>query len=413
MKLHQRHALTLALATCALGAQAQSGYTLSTLSRPSGYLYYTAATMDANGLVRGHGTKNGGGFISVCSGVLFDMLPGLCTGTSFKTNELSWLGTSSATQAARLGNQNFAAVAANDRGTIVGLTVASGKSIAYWYPFNREADTTASTWSVVWNSVLNRQGVPAIKRGTTVSTLPTPPLPDNTTPANYRITIDGLNNNDVVLVNLRSNNSVSPSVPYRYKDGAFTPVNTAPPEPEVHHIATAINDQGDVVGYSQSSQLTATGNMVISPVRWVNGVPEPLGGAELRGYVPSAINNNGQIILNKSETGTVGSAQYAGVWFNGRFTPISMGILGSRTAIATAQNNRGEVVGCSDAPFLWRNGQVIRIADMMNSSGLKLPAGATLSCPSAINDKGSILLSYIPKGGDFTNPTAIRLNAKP
>ena len=137
----------------------------------------------------------------------------------------------------------------------------------------------------------------------------------------------------------------------------------------------------------------------MAPVRWINGQAQDLGGPELIGYTPVAINKVGQILLHRIDTSGGNYRDQAAVWFNGILTRIDpdaplAGPPGHNSRIPTAINNRGDVVGCGGFPFLWRQGVISNLNDVLAANQLATPNGNALLCPSAINDQGVILVNY-------------------
>ena len=154
-------------------------------------------------------------------------------------------------------------------------------------------------------------------------------------------------------------------------------------------FATAINNRGDVVGYSS----TATGEM--HSFLWQNGTMTDLGGGTTS--LAYTVNNRGAIAGDADQVPTVwlrgtsvsldlppgaefGSALgindrgdvagYGGypsglsinratLWRNG--VPVDLGTLGGANSQAFGVNNRGQVVGVAETPtrsqaFLWQHG---------------------------------------------------------
>jgi hypothetical protein len=143
----------------------------------------------------------------------------------------------------------------------------------------------------------------------------------------------------------------------------------------------------------------------VMPIRWQGSAAAELGGHELRRFYPEAINNSGQVLLHRYNRGADQPRHAAAVWLNGALTPLippaDDGTQGKDQfgtpwgVIPVAMNNRGDVVGCGVFPFVWRDGVMHNLNQVLAASGVKTPNGNPLSCVSAINDQGVILANYV------------------
>jgi len=131
--------------------------------------------------------------------------------------------------------------------------------------------------------------------------------------------------------------------------------------------AAAINDRGDVVGYSETARGT------IEAFLWRDGRMRGLGDLQL-----SDINNHGWAVGSVPTEG--GTAYHAVLWRDG--VTQDLGTLGGRYSYAAAVNDRGQIVGVSQTAsggwhaYLWQHG-------VMRDLGLD---GAT-----DINDRGQVV----------------------
>ena len=150
-------------------------------------------------------------------------------------------------------------------------------------------------------------------------------------------------------------------------------------------VAFGINDQGEVVGYSGNC-LAAT-----HAVMWKNNtaiVLQDLGGT--RSNIAYVINNRGQI------AGKVRSADdthyVVALWQEDGTLTTHEPLPGDLDAFATGINTRGQVVGNDfDSNFNWSHGFIWKNGVMTDLNAL-IPADSNLSIISAsnINDRGQI-----------------------
>jgi len=138
----------------------------------------------------------------------------------------------------------------------------------------------------------------------------------------------------------------------------------------------------------------------------------------------TAINTPGQVLLQKVIPPAGNDKTAAALWFNGSTTAINT--LDGREVYPSAMNDSGAVVGCLvqrllyggvESAFIWKNGVMQSLDQVVSSRGVRLPAGTKLGCPMAINNSGSILTYYYTpsSSGNAASVarTWIRLNAKP
>jgi len=146
--------------------------------------------------------------------------------------------------------------------------------------------------------------------------------------------------------------------------------------------AVAINDRGDIVGYSRSTRHTPDGDFdSFRAVLWQDGKLIDLSPSEdATESKAAAINDKGDVLVNCGE-------YRAYLWSNGKFRNLGS-LPGYRDAIGLAINNKGQVAGiCTKAngaqkPFIWANGKM---------KALRMPPKCTLAWIVGMNDKGVIL----------------------
>jgi probable HAF family extracellular repeat protein len=165
---------------------------------------------------------------------------------------------------------------------------------------------------------------------------------------------------------------------------------TLPPHPsDAISFATAVNDKGDVVGYSGrcgplNDALTARHALL-----WQSGSTIDLGNlGGTANNVPFAINNRGQIVGYAYTAGNTTS--HAFLWQNGVMSDLGT-LPGDVSSLANGINDKGQIVGASCPAsgscrgFLWQNGS-------MTDLNLLVPPKSRLYVFYAddINDGGQI-----------------------
>jgi probable HAF family extracellular repeat protein len=150
--------------------------------------------------------------------------------------------------------------------------------------------------------------------------------------------------------------------------------------------ALGINNLGQVVGDSYTSSGADHAFLYSNGIMSDLGtLPAPLNVAS----VATAINDQGQIIGSSSNNNDNNYAQDAFIYSDGSMTDL--GTLGGSYSGATGINNSGEVVGISftsgdmtEEPFTYSSGGGMSVLNLPNS----LPSG---SVASGINDAGQIV----------------------
>jgi probable HAF family extracellular repeat protein len=145
-------------------------------------------------------------------------------------------------------------------------------------------------------------------------------------------------------------------------------------------VADAINERGQVVGWSSSAVDFGNDHAVL----WENGKITDLGAPPLGVSQATGINNRGEIV---GITQAFDALQQAALWANG--ATVELGRLPGATAShATEINERGQVVGLSGSPddlwehaVLWDRGEIIDLGT--------LPGGSRSSA-LAISESGAV-----------------------
>lgn len=157
--------------------------------------------------------------------------------------------------------------------------------------------------------------------------------------------------------------------------------------------AAAINDNGQVVGYSNNATTNEdlpNATVIMQAVMWENNKIKGLGFLAGGNYSQATdINNNGQAVgysnlySNIKEGGL--NNYHAFIWQGGVMKDL--GALGGENSKAMAINNNGYVVGCANTAggawraFLWFNN---KMTDLNNSPGAS-------SCAVKINNNNQII----------------------
>jgi probable HAF family extracellular repeat protein len=210
---------------------------------------------------------------------------------------------------------------------------------------------------------------------------------------------NGINNiGQVVGYTYSTTNQTGPYHAFMYTNGSmldFTSlgVSTGP----IGSLATAINDNGQVVGYSRDD----TG--ITEAFLYSNGIVQHLGksmqgqappGAPYAQSVAFGINNNGQVVGQAYSMITTKSDAF--MYSNG--TMVDLGATGSSDSNAEGINASGQVVGYMHVSgaahaFLYSNGTMVDLGVLGGSSFYQ-------SIASGINDSGNIVgQSTFPAGG--------------
>jgi hypothetical protein len=386
-------AITLAATMFASSANAQSSYAMTTLSAPSSSLGFVATGMDNTGKVVGfQQMRNGSIFASPGDiGTLFQC-PFGCP--AYTARAVTWPAGTATSAAATLGETYLAATHINERGSLLGFVVQeSTKKVTL------QASVTPTRPGNYRTLFMGRDSDYAAIGGPRSSIYPFVPyglLPNDTIyggqDAGWSFAlVDNLP--DVVLPAVIQNKVVSRVL--------VTP-------PYVTGRYTAMNSVGDAAG-----QVSTTENTGWVPAFWQAGNFSLMNMPAA--YEPLSMNNARQVLMQKPAPDG-----QASVWFNGTASAINGN---GKRVFASAMNSSGTVVGCTqnivanptradNTAFIWMNGVLQDLSQVLSSKGVKLPSGTRLGCPVAINDSGSIL-AYYYRTASTNTVTWVRFTAKP
>jgi probable HAF family extracellular repeat protein len=184
---------------------------------------------------------------------------------------------------------------------------------------------------------------------------------------------------------------------------AWSPKNeirALPPYPgDVDGAATAVNDDGDVVGISGTCDNAVGAATAAHALIWRRGQPILIPTFGGKGWnTPTDINNRGQVVGFADMPGDVVSGvltpfplPYGFIWSEAQETQKILPLPGDTYTIAYAINDQGQVVGQSfggpegSRAFIWQNGKTYDLNAL-------IPAGSPLYLVFAegINNRGEI-----------------------
>lgn len=187
-------------------------------------------------------------------------------------------------------------------------------------------------------------------------------------------------------------------VPFLWRDGHMSALPTVGGN---NGQATAINNRGEVVGYSETANTdpTCPPAPAVSPILWEKGQahPLPLVGTDTDG-VADGLNDLGQAV---GYSGSCFAAKHAVMWQNGTAFPLpDLGI--GRSNRAFAINNLGQIVGrvrsADGATFvaaLWQPDGTLTILG-------HLP-GDVAAFATGINNLGQVVGNNVDSGNNWSH----------
>jgi probable HAF family extracellular repeat protein len=196
----------------------------------------------------------------------------------------------------------------------------------------------------------------------------------------------------------------------------LTAITQLPPYPgDPDSAATAINDQGQVVGISGLCSNAVGGASAEHALLWENGKPINLGNIGGEAWnTPVSLNNHGQIVgfANTSGDQNAGLSPTAFLWTQTTGMQALPFLDGDKNSIAFDINEKGQVVGQSAGPndgpiglraFLYENGV------MMDLNSLIQPDSSLyLTNAQGINDRGEIAGTALDASGVAVAFLAVR-----
>jgi probable HAF family extracellular repeat protein len=242
-------------------------------------------------------------------------------------------------------------------------------------------------------------------RGTTVGAAATPiPSPGN---SNTSI-CEGIDGNTPFVFHA-----------FKWEDGVVTDLG-ALPGPDNCSVATSVNDDGEIAGYSENGLTDPlTGIREIRAVRWKDGRIKDLGTFGGNQSLVANINNRGQVFGDATNTVpdpyslyynllgfNTGTQTRAFFWQDGQ--KHDLGTLGGPDAAAFSGNDHGQVVGGSYTnsipnpttgiptldPFLWERGRMIDLGTL----------GGTYGAAFFLNNRGQVVGTSNLAGDQTSHP---------
>jgi probable HAF family extracellular repeat protein len=228
------------------------------------------------------------------------------------------------------------------------------------------------------------------RRGRIVTELKTP------NPAYPFLTALRINNRSDVVGGLGTTDPGSAFGGFRgfvWRHGDFTVLGPLP-STGGNTFATAINDWGEVAGYSQDNDI----DIFAKAFRWYRGQFRELPVDSTISASAIDVNNRGQVIGNSL---VVDVGPYTGfVWSRKGSLRFIEPLPGATSTGVRAINDRGQIVGTTIYPdssqnraFLWEDG---------NTQDLGTLPGAGPSSPAAINEFGTVVGIVTLASGDTT-----------
>ena len=175
------------------------------------------------------------------------------------------------------------------------------------------------------------------------------------------------------------------------KLGQLTPL---PPYPgDVDTAATAINDQGQVVGISGICDVAVGRFSAKHAVLWQNGTPIDLGNFDggVAWNTPVAINNRGQVVgfVNLPDDQDGGINPIGFIWSKEHPIQKLNPLPDDTNSVGFDINDKGQVVGQSigaaSSAVLWQDGQIIDL-----NMAIQANSSLSLQLAQGINDSGEI-----------------------
>jgi probable HAF family extracellular repeat protein len=181
------------------------------------------------------------------------------------------------------------------------------------------------------------------------------------------------------------------AVIYGPKQNQIQPLPPLPGDPD--GAATAINDQGQVVGISGICANAVGGLSAAHAVLWENGTPINIGNlGGVAWNTPTAINNRGEIIGFSDLPGDSASSPnyHAFLWTKSGGILDLKTLPGDTMSVAWGINDQGQIVGQSigaagSRAVLWQNGVITDLNTLIPQGSL------TLVYANDINSSGDIV----------------------
>lgn len=204
----------------------------------------------------------------------------------------------------------------------------------------------------------------------------------------YQSYAEGINDTGAIVGRWSTNENNSPVTrAFRWQDGAYSTLTAISGNPLDASYATAINEAGHIVGYSDTIAISSIEN--IQPTLWRDEQIINLGQLGIGAFGYAYDINNSDTVVGKSNNLPFVWTEQTGI--------LGLGLPAGTEGAANAINDSGQIVGTVRMPgssnshaFIYENGTMSDLNTLVD-----LPAGWLLQSANDINERGWIVGSGI------------------